>query len=100
MSDDTSNKEEANQYRVIVIGELPLMGPNDIIEMAEAITRYSIVTIELSAPGKYSVRMVRPHEYATYNGLMYQIDRPKDEKAYLLTQVKMQFGGSKDAATL
>ena len=74
-----------------ILGNPPPVGTNDVIEMVDEVARYDMVTFEPAGPGKTQVRVVKPKDFATFQGAMYQIDRGEEEGTFQLRQVTMQF---------
>ncbi|WP_432744957.1 hypothetical protein ABXJ76_05595 [Methylobacter sp. G7] len=74
-----------------ILGDLPPFGTNDVIEMIDEIVRYDIVTFESAGQGKTYLRVVKHKDFATFKGVMYQIDRGEEEETFQLRQVRMQF---------
>jgi hypothetical protein len=74
-----------------IIGESPDLEGVLNVENEEAIARYAIVTLEKPEPGRLVMRTVPPREYATFSGLMYQIDRGKLPGVTRLRQMRMAF---------
>ena len=73
-------------------GERPPVGANDTIEFVDEIKRNDMVTFVLARPGEYHVRVVKPADYSTFCGTMYQIDlSPEKDGGFQLRQVRIQF---------
>ena len=90
----TMDKEQPRTPRRMgleIIGESPELEGVLTVENEDAIARYAIVTLEKLEPGRLVMRVVPPQEYATFSGLMYQIDRGKLPGVTRLRQMKMAF---------
>ncbi|GAK56154.1 hypothetical protein U27_03116 [Candidatus Vecturithrix granuli] len=81
-----------------IVGTLPDIQADDILEMVDEIARYDMVTFVRSEPGKLLMRVVKPEEYAGFKGCLYQIDHGELEGTVQLRQVRMQFWPWKDVA--
>lgn len=89
MNEETPNARK--RVGIEILGESPEMLLNNDLETDDKIARYDLVTFEEIAPGRVLLRTVRPHEYATFKGLLYQIDRGELEGTLRLRQMRMAF---------
>lgn len=77
------------------------MGPTDTIEIIDEIRRHDIVAFSVAQPGKYHIRVVKPAEFSTFDGTMYQIDiAPEEPGSLFLRQVRMEFWPWKSSENL
>ena len=75
-----------------ILGEHPPLGPTDTIQIIDEVRRHDIVAFSSVVPGEYHIRVVRPSEFPTFDGAMYQIDVSAEDKGgFLLRQVRMEF---------
>jgi len=74
-----------------IIGDTPDVKADDVIEVADEVSRYDIVAFDRPEAGRLVLRVVRPKNFATFNGTLYQIDRGGEEGTFQLRQLRMQF---------
>jgi hypothetical protein len=74
-----------------IVGDAPDVNPDDVIEVADEVSRYDIVAFDRPEAGRLVLRVVRPKSYATFSGTLYQIDRGEEKGTLQLRQLRMQF---------
>ena len=74
-----------------IIGEPPSVNVNDVLEMADNVALYDMVTFEQTGPGRLVMRVIKPREYADFEGRLYQVSKIVGDDNLQLREVRMGF---------
>jgi hypothetical protein len=75
----------------VILGEPPNFDVHDVLEMGDDVALYDMVTFDQTGPGRVVMRVVKPREYADFEGRMYQINKGESDDTFQLREVRMSF---------